>query len=412
MDVRRQVSLLVALLALLALLAAPARAADHPVSGRMLAVRAHPAGAFVKFATKDPAFPFPTEGGQNDPAEVGITLEVFTAGEGAATASAPPGLGAPGWKVIAGSLRTYRYASGAFGRGDLQKVLLRDGRLVRLRGRVGLPLDVALGAVAVRVTRGFERACALFDVASVNKDNPGRFVARNAPAPALSDCSDDSLLVALGFDCPLGPGLACGGTCPGGGVCAPDVLGGPCRCNFPTQPCGVTAPVCNGACPPGDACWPMDNLIPGSTNDCQCAPEGIPPCGATGLSCGAGACPDGSVCTAVPGAGIYDGYCACLEPETPCGPGFGVCPPDLQCLFLPPGGHQCLPTLCGGTYPACGGGCGIGQSCSAASAGGLELCLCTSSTASCNDPTCSSGLGCPPGQVCTIDAGRCSCDAP
>src|SRR5439155_1233389 len=48
-------------------------------------------------------------------------------------------------------------------------------------------------AVGVRLTVGSWRTCALFDAATVVQDRPGRFVAKEARASRLSDCSDASL---------------------------------------------------------------------------------------------------------------------------------------------------------------------------------------------------------------------------
>lgn len=394
---------------LLVVSGAAAQAADLPISGRVLSIRGHAAGTQVKFTSKDPAFPFPDAGTPDDPANAGLEVEVFTASEGAATLHAPPGEGVPGW-TLGGRVATYRYRSGGpVGTGEIQQVLLRSSRVLRVRGRVGLTMDAAAGAAAIRVRMGSLRTCAVFSGPSVRRDNPGRFVGRHAPASALSDCSDEAILAALGFDCPSSPVVACGGSCPGGGVCAPHVTGGPCRCNFETQPCGGTAPACNGACPAGDQCWPIDGFIPGASDQCLCAPAGAPPCGTTGLSCGAGACPDGLVCEGQPGIGIYDPHCACVEPDAPCGPAFGVCPPDMQCVPFAPLEFGCAPLFCGGTYPTCGGTCGPDHSCVPLDLEGQGYCVCASTAGTCDSPSCDTGFFCPPGEACTFSGGSCGC---
>lgn len=395
---------------LLALVYGPAAfAADLPISARLLSIRAHPAGAEVKFASKDPAFPFPNVGSPGDPAITGLDVEILTAGEGAATLRASPGTGTPGW-TLGGSVGTYRYRTGGPARsGEIQRVLLRSARVLRAHGRVGLPMETPAGSAAIRVHMGLLRACALFAGPSVRKDNPGRFVGRGAQASALSDCSDQTILAALGFDCSSSYGIVCGGSCPGGGVCAPDVVGGPCRCNFQTQPCGGTAPVCNGACPTGEQCWSINGFIPGPSDQCLCAPTGTPPCGTSGLSCTEGTCPDGLVCGGQPGIGFYDPHCACVEPDAPCGPRFGVCPPDMQCVPFAPLEFGCAPIFCDDGYPSCGGACGPDHSCVPLDLEGQGFCVCASNEGSCDAPLCDTGLFCPPGEACTVSGGSCDC---
>src|SRR4029077_13275620 len=167
---------------------------------------------------------------------------------------------------------------------------------------------------AVRVRTGSLRSCALFDGTSVQRDGESRFVAMDAAAPALADCSDETLALALDAGCALAEWPGCDATCPDGGVCTPEVIGGPCRCVYPTQPCGTTAPLCSGECPAGEQCYPMDGFIPGPVDSCACGQIGEPPCGASGQSCDSGGCPDGLVCGTVPKVGIYDSYCNCMNP--------------------------------------------------------------------------------------------------
>jgi hypothetical protein len=57
----------------------------------------------------------------------------------------------------------------------------------------GVPLAVPEGAVGIRVRAGSLRTCALFDVPTVRRDQPGRFVASGALAAAVPDCRDTTL---------------------------------------------------------------------------------------------------------------------------------------------------------------------------------------------------------------------------
>jgi hypothetical protein len=299
----------------------------------------------------------------------------------------------------------------------LRKVTLVRGRRLRIRGDAGLALDAALGAVAIRVTTGSLRSCAVFDGESIRRDVAGTFFARDTSVPALLDCTDTTLLSAIGFGCGEAAWPVCDDTCPGDGVCTSDVLGGSCRCVFPTQPCGGTAPACNGECPAGEQCFEIDDFIPGPVNACACAPVGEPPCGATGQACDVGGCPAGHECDLIPGAGIYDSQCVCVEPDATCGPGYGDCPPDLECAFVGPGAggnYQCVPILCGTNYPACDSDCSGGRECVPLAIGAGQLCVCATPTLSCDDGGSCGGFTCPAGHVCTIEsssgATTCSCE--
>lgn len=391
-----------------------ADAADRPVAGRSIKIAKAGGETRLVFATNDPAFLFPAPGSADDPTggtPGGIVIDVFARGAAPASVGAPPGLGMPGWRLVPGKVRTYLYR----GRGaPLAVALLREGARLQV-GASDLGMDVTgpLGAVAVRVTLGTLRSCAVFTEGSVLRDRPGLFLARDAAAPQIADCSDHTLLLALGDPCAGADFASCGAPCPAGGTCAPEIAGNLCRCVFPSQPCGDTAPVCGGTCPAGERCWPLDDAIPGPTNACQCAPADAPPCGTSGMACD-GACPEGLECRLVPGTAIFDAACACIEPSAVCGaPAFGACPhPDLQCVLVPGSGHQCLPTPCGNGFECTDGTCGGGRECVPVEIAGSELCVCATPDGGCDGPTCG-GFSCSNGGVCRVDASgdtpTCSC---
>ena len=390
-----------------------ALAADQPISGKALRLKAASGGALLSFASRDPAMPFPAFGSVDDPSagSSGIVVEVFSAGESADTLAAGPGVGNPGWKLGAGPVPSYRYRNHVgSGVSPLKTVVLKQTRTLKVHGFAGMTLAGSLGEVVIRVTNGTQRSCAYFASGSVRRDQAGVFLARGAPAPAWPDCSEETILGALGFDCATGISPICGGSCPGTGLCVPDPLGGPCHCAFPTQSCGTTAPACNGECPTGEQCYEIDDFLPGSVNACLCAPVGDPPCGTTGTTCG-GACPAGLECNLIPGSGIFESACACTEPSPGCGPGLGSCPPDTQCLPVSPFEFSCLPELCGdGSFPSCGGSCSGGKVCVPLDMGPVEFCVCAEPTGSCDEPACDSGLFCPAGGACTGSSGACSCE--
>ncbi|MEW6268395.1 MAG: hypothetical protein AB1689_03755 [Thermodesulfobacteriota bacterium] len=393
-----------------------ARATDRPVAGRSVKLMAAGAKTRLAFASRDPALLFPAIGSGDDPATGtpgGIEIDVFARGAAPASVGAAKGLGTPGWRVVDGKVDTYVYRGRG---GPLALALLRRGTLLQVAAAdLEMTLAAPLGAVAVRVTTGTLRSCAVFTEGSVRRDRPGLFVARDAAAPQIADCEDHTLLLAIGDPCAQAEFAFCGAPCPAGGICAPadPLSGGRCRCVYPSQPCGDTAPVCGGECPAGEQCWPIDDAIPGTVNACLCAPAGEPPCGASGMTCNGG-CPPGLECGLVPGVGMFDDACACVEPDALCGqPGFGDCPhPDFQCILIPGSGHQCLPIVCGGPFPACGGSCTGGRTCVPLDVAGSELCVCATPSLGCDGPACS-GLYCPSGDVCTVDvsggSSTCSC---
>ncbi|HEY8515533.1 MAG TPA: hypothetical protein VIS07_08465 [Candidatus Binatia bacterium] len=350
---------------------------DRPVSGRSVKISKSGPKTRLVFVTTDPAFLFPEPESADDPTSGtpgGITVDVFARGAAPASVGAPPGIGTPGWRLVRAKIRTYRYR----GRGGaLASVLLREGKRLQVAASdLGMDVTAPLGAVAVRVTLGSLRSCAVFTETSVQRDRAGLFAARNAPAPQLADCADDTLLLALGDPCASESFPFCGAPCPDGGTCAPDVVGSVCRCVYPTQPCGDTAPLCGGTCPAGQSCWPIDGGFPGPTNACLCAPSDTPPCGTSGMACD-GACPDGLECQLIPGNAIFESACGCTDPAAVCGaPGFGACPhPDLQCVVIPGSGYQCLPIPCG-SAPECGGTCSGGRECVPVGVPGSDLCIC------------------------------------
>ncbi|MEW6268968.1 MAG: pectin acetylesterase-family hydrolase, partial [Thermodesulfobacteriota bacterium] len=189
--------------ALLAASTLSAGAADFPVSGASLVLRRARGGAeTLSFVSHDTALPLPAVGGPDDPSVAGVLVEVVALDDpSVGVLEVPPGVapraGRPGWRVAgAGATPTFRYANrNAPGSPSAVRTLLyRPGRRLALAAkRVGIDLDAPLGAVAVRVTVGAHRICALFAGASVVRDQAGLFQGRNAPAPALPDCSDASL---------------------------------------------------------------------------------------------------------------------------------------------------------------------------------------------------------------------------
>jgi hypothetical protein len=344
----------------LVLAATTAHAVDRPITGRKLVLRRTSSGQEkLAFVTTDPQFLFPTAGGPDDPAAGtpgGLTIELFSQQHAAARFDVPAGAG---WATRTIPPAFYKYANKVAPAGPtpVGAIVLKSGRVFRVRVyATGLSVANALGSVAVRITIGSLRTCALFDAATVQRDAGGVFVARDASA-TLADCSNAAL---AGPTCADGAfNGECGGTCPPGAECTTRDLA-TCECIDSAQPCGDTNPACNGECPAGLECGNTGGfLIPG----CGCVPPGTTPCGAS-PSCG-GSCPSGTQCyynsISIP-IGTFS-WCECLgaPPVDPC----GGCPPGFECAILPGPVPQpiCYPTQqCNGPsgYPVCDGTCSTG----------------------------------------------------
>lgn len=349
--------------------------ADHVLGGTKLTLRRTQGTGAMSLVLRDPALPLPPPGGADDPSQVGMVVTLFGRGSDTrASLVAPPGLGRPGWTVRSSPRVSYAYANPAAPPGDplLSVASLRDGNGLRIRAKsAGLMLAMAEGAVAVRVELGTTRVCALFDGPAVRRDEPGRFVARDADASGLASCDDDALAAS-----PCEQSASCGGSCPGDAVCAgvAGVVG--CTCVSPHQPCGLTGPACNGECPVGEECASLGGFPAPS---CGCLPFGSTPCGGAYPSCGDGDCPAGTGCyqdTFVCCGDVAIPYCACLS-EPPPEPCPGGCPEGWSCVGPAPGFPAiCLPPFCndGAGAPICGGTCTLsGTVCTAI--GGVCLCL-------------------------------------
>ena len=389
----------------LVLAATAASAGDHVVGGKQLLLRAGAGGALT-IQLRGADVPVPVPGSADDPSAVGLVVTLF--GRASRTQASLLALPGSAWRVRSVPRATYRYANPAAGQGSplVKSVMLRDGSGLQLRAKsAGLALDQPEGAVAVRVDMGGTRVSALFDPPAVRRDGARRFVARDADAATLPSC-DDEVLQAIACE----DGTSCGGTCPGDAACAGDPFGS-CTCVSPHQPCGDTAPACNGECPVGEECA---NTGGTPYTGCGCLPVGSTPCGGVYPSCGDGDCPTGTSCvldTFTCCGGVQISNCACSSgpPPLPCG---GACPAGWTCVGPAPGfPEMCLPPFCSGGSgaPVCDGTCSqAGTECR--SMGGLCFCLtpCIG-----GDPYPACGGACAdPTWACTPTSDGCACIPP
>lgn len=332
---------LVACLMLVACAApAAAAAADYPVTGTQILLRERNGKGVLSLVLKDPAIPVPAPGSPDDPSVGGLTLTVFSQGEDQrATLAAAPGLGPDAWRVKqTPRIVTFAYRDRkASTTGDeIQTANLRTRAPLKIRARAaGLDLSRLHSRVAVRVEYGDVRVCAVF--ALVKQSKIGLFSAKGIDAHVPPDCDDRTL-----ENPPCGEAIGCGGWCPGDAECGADAFG-VCSCVSPHQPCGDSAPVCNGECPDGLACG---SITGGIETVCGCLPPDSTPCGELSVpACDPGACPAETSCMTenlpLPGGGSVS-YCACRsEPQpSPCP---GGCPPGMTCVVVPQQPPFCYP---------------------------------------------------------------------
>jgi hypothetical protein len=387
-------------------LVTPCLAVDQPIDAAKLVIKKTTRGEKLIFVSRDGGFLFPALEGPDDAVSGnpgGLVIEIFSSVEGAASIAAGPASGDPGWTKKDSSVDLYRYrnksAPGASS--PVTAVVVREGKGLRVRSvGTGLPLTASHQSLGVRISFGATRSCALFTAAGVVKDEPGRFIGKNAAASTLTDCSAGSL---LGLVCGDTLFPECGGSCPSGSVCSSQDLSA-CVCIADTDPCGSTFPTCNGECPVGEECA---NVGGAPINNCGCIPVGASPCGTD--QCG-GACPGGQECNFFESGHPFFIGCLC-GPPGPCGSGGDDCQVGFFCGVDPVFGATCLPRLCsGGSYPVCGGTCAGGEVCIAFGLPGTFLgCICLPPGLPC-ESTCSAGWECPAGEACLQGPAGCGCE--
>jgi hypothetical protein len=323
----RETAVLVLLVSLRA--AGSAAALDQPIDGAKLVLKRTPTRETLAFVSRDPGFLLPPPGGFDDPATGtpgGLVVELFSANEGSGAVSAPPGPGKPGWLVTPAPVAQFRFqnALAPGGISPIRLAVLKQGRVLKVSARVaGLPLAGPQGAVGIRIVTGTRRSCALFDAATIKRDEPGRFVGRNALAASIADCSDASL---------GGPPPTTTTTTLPGCAIIPDPF----------------EPMCGGACPAGEQCaGSFDATV---QPECGCIPDDATACTGSGYPTCGGACTGGRVCQAfhiLPGELPEIRSCACVDPgdtcDDPAGTCFavGVCPPGQACTGQGPPTSAC-----------------------------------------------------------------------
>jgi hypothetical protein len=259
------------------------------------------------------------------------------------TFSVPPLAGRPGWTASIddlGAPRRYRFKNQASPNGfsSIDSITWSAKGVFKLVvRRAVLDASVTQGGFRIRVTDATNSRCIVFDDTTIINDVPGSFLARNADATGLVDCSAASLGEPESAPCaPTPAGNACGGSCASDAQCTYNVFGGTCSCRGGTGlTCGGSTPMCNGYCPVGTRCGGVSGAS-GSASQCGCVPDVATACGDSGYPTCGGTCPDPTqVCRPTHSsfsiAGTQIG-CSCNAPG-PC-TGFVTCSPGADC---PPG---------------------------------------------------------------------------
>jgi hypothetical protein len=168
-----------ALLALSAL-ATPVHGVDETISGGSLALRQGRQKAQLVLVAHAPIVA-PLPGTSEDPTLRGAVLDIGNPATGEWARLVAP---ASGWSVNAlGTV--FRFRGPARGPSGIRSLVIRHGRRLRLKASaVGITLDEpAQGGLAVSLASGTRRYCMVFG-GTVRRDEPGKFAARNAPAPS------------------------------------------------------------------------------------------------------------------------------------------------------------------------------------------------------------------------------------
>lgn len=341
-----------------------ANATDHPIAGTELRIKRGANDVERLVFSSRGALILPTPGSSDDPVSGtpgGATIELFSPGYVPTVSyKAPRATTDPGWRP--GS-RRYRFGhTGApDGVSAIASIRLHSTGGMRVVGkRAGLALDYER-SVAIRITMGETRYCALFGPATVKRDEHDVFRAAGAPASALADCSDGSLA-------PPPPPTATPPPIPTPtpGVCGDGVI------DPGTENCdGAALGTCGEY---GFSCG-----SPGFSNECTCCSDGPQGDNVTMFGC----CDSSAILLGTPAGG---GWCFSQRCDAPftCG-GSAECLPSGDCCGKQ--GNPCLFTITGQPLvPCCDG-----FECSRPDLDGIFLTCCASQGSACSqDQECCS----------------------
>jgi len=158
-----------------------ARAEDDRIAGSKLVLRQGDGVEHLVLVAREGVVA-PLPGGDEDPTIVGAVLEIGNprTGEWARFQTA-----ASDWSINAvGTVFRFRNSHAKGPGSEVRALVIKHRRRLKISTRaLGITLDEeAQRALSVVLTSGTRRYCLLFG-GTIGKDKPGRFVARNAPAP-------------------------------------------------------------------------------------------------------------------------------------------------------------------------------------------------------------------------------------
>lgn len=312
-----------------------ADALDHRLVGAKIELKRSPSGKEqLIFRSSKDSIVFPALAGGNEPSLNGLRVELFGSGA-SATFEVPAGLGKPGWAVKEGRYDSFRFTNShaPSALGMIRDAYFRETKTLRVKGAgVGLPLLGGQGPVAIRITAGSDRNCALFGGATVTADVPDKFSGTGSiGVPGTDTCSAQSLGFATCGNDATEPDESCDGTdddaCPGlcsasctcpPPVCGDGIVNGSEACD------GAADAACPGECQPNCTCLGVcgDGIVNAPGEECDGADGGTIGCdGSLGVGCTAGC-----TCCSIGGAFCADfGCCAAGQTCIP-GPHFsGTC---------------------------------------------------------------------------------------
>ena len=170
-----------AAVALLMLGTGAASANDRLTPGRKLWLSDRAGRQRVAFVAKSPVIVAPTPQGSDDPTSVGASLRLVNPSSGE---SASFDLPASHWsRNASGTLYKFKNSAAPAPPSEVKIALLRTGRLKVSARASGITLnELSQGSIGVVLSAGSVRYCALFGGQHL-ADLPGRFSAKNAPAP-------------------------------------------------------------------------------------------------------------------------------------------------------------------------------------------------------------------------------------
>jgi hypothetical protein len=163
------------------------RGGDQPLPGLKLVLKDRAGRQRGVYVAKSALVALPAPGSADDPTASGGTVVVSNPDTGE-SASFP--LPAEGWRTSStGTVYRFTNRLAPGGPSPVKVAILKEGRVLKVATKAtGITLDESTqGALEVQLVLGQTRWCSRFG--GVLRDEPGRFVARNAPAPAA--CADD-----------------------------------------------------------------------------------------------------------------------------------------------------------------------------------------------------------------------------